>query len=277
MSREDLIRSLFDKSARGLEIGPSYNPIAARRLGYHVDVLDHTSTEGLRSKYANEPNIDVGLIEEVDFVWTDGSLCETVGAVASYDYIVASHVIEHTPDFLGFLNQCSALLKSDGRIVLAVPDKRRCFDACRPLTSLGEILQAHHEGRTRHTPATAFDHVAYMVTLDGRSGWARGADGCVAMANDLGFAKAVYERSLSDPAYHDFHAWVFTPSSFRLIMSDLAAIGETDLREADFRLTDGFEFLTVLSKTGGRDVPTRTELSRSILRELSEYPAEVRS
>ena len=45
MSREDIIRSLIDKTSRGLEIGPSYNPIAARRLGYRVDVLDHASAE----------------------------------------------------------------------------------------------------------------------------------------------------------------------------------------------------------------------------------------
>jgi SAM-dependent methyltransferase len=272
MLREDLIRSLFDKASHGLEIGPSYNPIAARRLGYQVDVLDHASADDLRAKYATEANIDASLIEDVDFVWTNRSLSETVGTTHIYDYIVASHVIEHTPDLLGFLSECSLLLKPTGRLVLAVPDMRRCFDACRPLTSLGNILQANHEKRSRHTAATAFDHVAYMTALDGRRGWSRADTGTMALVNDLTFAQAVYERSLEDSVYHDFHAWVFTPSSFRLLTADLYALGKTNLREADFRLTDGFEFISVLTKHAVNQVPPRTDLSRNIRLELMEWP-----
>jgi hypothetical protein len=50
---------------------------------------------------------------------------------------------------LGFLKDCETLLKQGGILVLAVPDKRRCFDLLQPLTSTGMILQAHAERRVR--------------------------------------------------------------------------------------------------------------------------------
>lgn len=273
MTRENAIRSLFSKQGRGLEIGPSYNPIAPRRLGYNVEVLDHASADELRAKYAGEANVDGRLIEEVNYVWSGLSLSETIGKAAAYDYIVASHVIEHMPDMLGFLNECGKLLAPDGRLVLAVPDMRRCFDACRPLSSLGDILQAAHEKRTRHTAATAFDHIAYMAGLEGRAGWSKDERGTVALVNSLAFAQSVWNRSLHDTAYYDFHAWVFTPSSFRLALSDLHELGATDLRESDFRLTDGFEFLCVLRRNSPGTVPSRSQLAHAIRTELMEWPA----
>lgn len=272
MSRETIIRNLFDKNSYGLEIGPSYNPIAPRHMGYHVDILDHASTAELRAKYAHEPNVDVSLIEDVDFVWSGKSLSDTVGATAKYDYVVASHVIEHTPDILGFLIQCSALLKPEGRLVLAVPDMRRCFDAFRPLSSLGAVLQAHAEGRTRHSAATACDHVAYMAAMDSRGSWGKGEKGKLETIHTLDFAERIFDRSLQNPDYHDFHAWVFTPSSFRLLTRDLALLGKIDLREIAFMPTDGFEFLSVLGKRGEEQSFHRSELLRQIRLELIEHP-----
>ena len=55
----------------GLEIGPLHNPVAAKRDGYQVEIVDHASTDGLRAKYAKDSNVDVTRIEEVDYV-TDG-------------------------------------------------------------------------------------------------------------------------------------------------------------------------------------------------------------
>lgn len=272
MSREELIRSLFEKSSRGLEIGPSYNPIAARRLGYQVDVLDHATADELRSKYKNEPNVDCDLIEDVDYVWSDRSLSETVGAVGIYDYILASHVIEHTPDIIGFLKECSLLLKPSGRLVLAVPDMRRCFDAFRPLTSLGGVLQAHTERRIRHSAATACDHVAYMAALDGRAGWGLGDEGDLRSAHSLEFAKFVYNRALTTTDYHDFHAWVFTPTSFRLLVSDLYAIGAIDLGEVSFQTTNAFEFITVLDTSKSVPRISRDIMLQQIRQELREVP-----
>ena len=272
MDRIAAIRAMFDTSGRGLEIGPSYNPIMPKAAGFDVEVLDHASTEEIRAKYRDEPNVDANRIEPIDHVWDGRPLPEVVGGAGVYDYVVASHVIEHTPDMLGFLEQCGTLLKDTGRLVLAVPDKRRCFDLFRPLTSTGMVLQAHLDRRRVHSPATAFDHVANMAALDGTGGWAEGAQGEVTLNHPLHFAKAVFDRSAGSTDYHDFHGWVFCPSSFRLIVSDLNEIGALDLREVQFQTTPFFEFFVTLSRSGTGPGLSRIELLRRVRAELAEFP-----
>jgi hypothetical protein len=165
---------MFDPSGVGLEIGPSFNPLLPKSAGYRVETLDHATADELRDKYRNDPNVDAARIEEVDFVADGRPIAEVVGKPGYYDYIVASHVIEHAPDMLGFLTGCETLLKQTGTLVLAVPDKRRCFDLLQPLTSTGMILQAHEERRTRHAPSALFDDIAIiscaMATAGGRRG-----------------------------------------------------------------------------------------------------------
>ena len=63
------MRSLFDSSGNGLEIGASCNPILPKRDGFKMDIVDHLSTSDLRSKYANENGVDASRIEEVDYIW----------------------------------------------------------------------------------------------------------------------------------------------------------------------------------------------------------------
>ena len=77
----------------------------------------------------------------------------------TFDAFVASHVIEHTPDLIAFLDSAAALLKPEGVVVLAVPDKRYCFDYFQPLTTTGQIIESHSELRSRHNRRLAFDHL----------------------------------------------------------------------------------------------------------------------
>lgn len=123
MNRKEKILLHVDKNGRGIEIGPSYNPIVPRSEGYDVDVIDHMSRAELIAKYRK-----LGLaadhldnIENVDFIWQDQSYEELTGNSKYYDWIIASHVIEHTPDLIEFLNRCDQVLKDDGVLSLVVP------------------------------------------------------------------------------------------------------------------------------------------------------------
>lgn len=273
MDRVASIRSMFDASGRGLEIGPSYNPLLPKSEGFNIEILDHATADELRAKYANEPSVDRSRIEDVDYIWDGRSFLEIIGEVRRYDYIVASHVIEHTPDFLGFLKDCDNLLKPEGTLVLAVPDKRRCFDFFRPLSTTGAVLQAHHERRPRHIPAVAFDQVAYAAKLDGVTGWLENSTGDLALENDLSFAWRVFERSVASKEYYDFHAWTFCPSSFRMIANDLHEIGALALREDKFMLSPGVEFFVTLGRSGPGCSLTRQQLLLQAQAELREFPA----
>ena len=81
----------------------------------------------------------------MDFVWTSGPMADAVPSDlhGTFGAFIASHVIEHTTDFIGFLDAAATLLAPDGVVILAVPDKRYCFDYFRPLTTTGKVLDAH--------------------------------------------------------------------------------------------------------------------------------------
>ena len=68
MDRTQRLRAMIDLSGRGLEIGPSYNPLVPKSAGFDVSIADYTDAAGLRAKYAATPNVDIGRIEEVDHV-----------------------------------------------------------------------------------------------------------------------------------------------------------------------------------------------------------------
>ena len=95
------------------------------RGGWNSASIDHMTREGLVAKYTGHPGVDVSRIEEVDYIWNGGSLSDAVppAMYGTFDAFVASHVIEHTPDLIAFLDSASTLLKPEGVVVLAVPDK----------------------------------------------------------------------------------------------------------------------------------------------------------
>jgi SAM-dependent methyltransferase len=270
MNRNELLLSLIDPSGIGLEIGPGYNPLVPKSSGRRIETVDHATAAELRDKYRDEPLVDVSVIEELDYVSDGRSLVEIINKPGYYDYIVASHVIEHTPDMLGFLKDCETLLRHDGALVLAVPDKRRCFDVFLPLTSTGMVLQAHVERRTRHTPGQIFDHIAYKALRAGTAGWGLGSDGPLTLVHDAATAHARFRHEVSSTAYTDTHAWQFTPSSFRLILHDLHQTGELGLREQFFSEGDGFEFFVSLSRRASGCPFDRLTLARMTVVEQHE-------
>ncbi len=265
MDRVQILTSMFDPSGFGLEIGPSYNPLVPKASGARIETIDHADQAGLIKKYCNDPSVNVSRIEPVDYVSDGRPMVEVIGHRARYDYIVASHVIEHTPNMLGFLNDCMALLKPDGRLVLAVPDKRYCFDYFRPTTSTGDILQAYRENRTRHTAGALFDHFAYVTRRGGKITWAPQDRSPFEFCHSLEDADRFLLNYDPAGAYVDCHAWQFTPSSFRLILHDLAALGMLGLREQKFHETLGFEFF--ISLTPGE---THARLDRLTLAEAAQ-------
>lgn len=153
MDRLTRLRSTFNRSSHILGIGPSHNPTAPKADGWNTHVVDHASREELRAKYA-AANVNLDAIEEVDTIWLEGSLADAVPASlhGSFDVLIASHVIEHIPDLAGFLVAAQRLLCRDGVVVLAVPDRRFCFDYFKPPTMTGDVLEARAAHAARVVP-----------------------------------------------------------------------------------------------------------------------------
>lgn len=262
MDRRERLCSLFDASGFGLEIGPSYSPVLPKSAGYRVETLDYASQEELRAKYRGD-SVDIDRIEPVDYVSDGRPMREVIGAVGRYDFILASHVIEHTPDLVGFLSDCEALLKPGGVLVLALPDKRCCFDLMVPPTRTGEILDAHALRRTRPSPGAVFTQIAYAVKKDGATGWPLADTRDCQLAHDLATAARQADRVSQTNAYVDVHVWRFVPASFRLIIGDLRAIGAISLGIEAMHVSE--EIVAVLS----REAPVSGEDRLALMAEMN--------
>lgn len=225
MNRNERVLQYVEKSMKIIEIGPSFNPLAPRSQGWNTKIIDHLSREDLVKKYQGQ---QTQLIEDVDFIWSAGPIETAVPEElhGTFDVCVASHLVEHTPDFIGFFKSMSKLVKPDGLIVIAIPDRRFMFDFFRPLTLTDRILEAHWEKRTRHTKGTIFGNAAYQVQNNGMIAWCPTSTMTAfafvgaPLTTSAQSAEAVKTDESCD--YIDCHNWSFTPSSLKLIMLELS-------------------------------------------------------
>jgi SAM-dependent methyltransferase len=230
--RRAFLRMHIDNSTKVLEIGPAFNPIVSKSEGYRVYNVDNGDKSELRKRYDGFPDIDISKIEEVDFVWRDGDILSAIPPehLGSFDVVLMGGVIEHIPNPIGLLQSLQKLLRPGGYVSLGVPDKRFCFDFLRPLTTTGAWLEAMQNGDVLHTQRTLFENKTMAVARRGNLLWVA-KDVHVQDATFIGSALSDAYRdcfaSKSDgqAQYIDAHAWVFTPSSFILIVNECHALG----------------------------------------------------
>ncbi|MBV9077071.1 MAG: methyltransferase domain-containing protein, partial [Methylobacteriaceae bacterium] len=141
--RRRLLAHVDPARETGLELGPRTSPIVTREDG-HVLYADRLSTPELRAFYRDTieaGELDPAAFVDVDLVVPDGaSLAAALGERGPVDYVVASHVLEHLADPVGWLADIAACLREGGHLCLAVPDKRFTFDHLREPTLARELL-----------------------------------------------------------------------------------------------------------------------------------------
>ncbi len=269
MNDKEKVLRYINPKGQGLEIGPSHNPVAPKKEGYNVHIIDHLNREQLIAKYeAHQVVLDN--IEEVDFIWEGEGYAALTGKRRFYDWIIACQVIEHTPDLIGFLNDCDSILNDDGVLSLVIPDKRYCFDHYRPITGLAKIIDSHHQKNTIHTPGSVAEYYLNVVSKAGIIAWDPSVTGeykCVHSLDDAiqGMASVINEKT-----FIDVHAWCFVPHSFRLMMHDLYCLGLTSLKEVGFFSTENHLFYLTLSRNGKGLDKTRIEMLDKIEAEIQE-------
>lgn len=251
--RRDLFLELHDFTAgRGLEIGPLDAGIADPEQDdvRYVDVYD---TEGIRAHYADDPNVLGELVPHIDYPLHQGgrilSLAEAAAPGAPYDWVIASHVIEHVPDVIGWLQQLAAVTTDDARLLLAVPDRRYCFDRHRPPTTVGEALVAYEEGHTRPSVRAVYDFYSTVVDVSPGRLWSGARPpGRAARMHDTQAALRHVENARSG-AYVDCHVWTFTPESLLEQVKELRALGLCEWYVERVQLRRGtVEFLALLRR-----------------------------
>ena len=260
MKRVDKVLSALNPQGLGLEIGPCHNAVAPKHQGFNVDIVDHLSQEGLVEKYGDHSSVDVSKIEPVDFVWEGGSYADLTGKRNYYDWVIASHVVEHVPDLVQFINSCDEVLKDDGVLSLVIPDKRFCFDRFRAISSLDKAIDSHHQALDAPSAGSVLEAQLNSVTLGGRIDWEPGYEGSYDFISDVEASAGFINKRLVDGEYVDVHQWCFVPSSLRLMLADLQALGLISLRETSFQPTSGCEFFITLSRSGKGPDLSRPEL-----------------
>jgi predicted SAM-dependent methyltransferase len=237
MDCRDHIRSGMDFSSKStLEIGPLYRPFVLKSEG-DVTYVDHADAETLRRKYADDPLFDVSDIVDVDAVWGEQTLAECLDN-RQVDYIIASHVIEHVPDLVTWLQELRSVLRDGGEIRLVIPDKRFTFDYTRRLTVLSDVLDAHLRRARRPLSLYILDHVLNVRRVDTGEAWRLHLDeDSLPHYHSFEMAVGVARDALETEHYHDVHCWVFTPRSFARLMRECAENGLIDLACVEYQDT----------------------------------------
>lgn len=245
MHREKILLNGITKKDHGLEIGPSFRPLAKKKDGYNVKIVDHLSTQALIEKY-KQHGVDISQIEEVDFVFNGESLPKLVN-YEKFDYILASHVIEHVPDLISFLQDCECIMHSNSSLNLAIPDKRYCFDIHRECSSLSRAIDIFQMKPKHQTVGAAAEYFLLVSKLNGNIAWDKTTTGKIDNVHSTQDALNAIE-STRQGVYLDIHNWVFTPDSFLRLLHQLNQLNYTRLVLKSYHDTIGCEFYVILSK-----------------------------
>lgn len=279
MDRRAKILDGIEKKHLGIEIAPWFAPLAAKRDGYNVKILDIYDRETLLARAHDDPAISpktYDLIEEIDFVGSATEICDLVPGDlhGQFDYIISSHNFEHLPNPVKFLQGCQTLLKPGGIISMAVPDGRACFDYFRPHTTIGDWLQAYFEDRQKPTAKQVFDlaaarAVGRIESRDSSVFWAGIAPEAVKTIGDIGSAFRAWQNNANSEIYQDTHCTVMSPASLELLLVECRELGLISLDVHNISNPAGCEFFVRL-RNAPRSRPSwdcnhlRSELMRRI-------------
>ena len=128
-------------NGEGLEIGAFTQPTDLPP-GAVARYYDKTSADALLGYY--DENCGRPLIKPDYF--GDAQTLEGLPEGASFDFVIANHVIEHFENPISFLKALCRVLRPNGIAMIAAPDKRHTFDVRRPLTTFAHLVKDHRNG-----------------------------------------------------------------------------------------------------------------------------------
>lgn len=246
---------------RGLEIGPLTSPILSKAEA-DIYYLDHMSTEELKEKYKKEP-VELDKIVDVDYVVRNNSVKKTVKE-QKFDYVIASHVIEHIPDMVRWLQDIGEVLHPGGKVSLIIPDKRFTFDINRRVSLPAEVIGAYLDAYTRFSSAMMYDFASEcMVEVETTEAWKDPEQYITAprrWSKEVIMDKCM--RNIQGE-YVDCHCYVFTPASFIVILEALMQHGLLNYQVVHFLETqkDEIEFYVTLQKIDPKKFSLKKQLA----------------
>jgi SAM-dependent methyltransferase len=252
--RRGYIISKLPANRRGLEIAPYFNPIVDDRI-YDVFYVDCIDNEEIQRKAAANPGAVNCHIPKIDAVWKPGKSLAKCVAGRKFAYAVASHVMEHVPNPLGWLREILECLETGGTLAILLPDRRGTMDYYRRETTFAEIVGWSIENPQKPTPTQIMDFLSQSFKDTGTLPFGEGmppfedAPRAYTDQDAINFARMAKESG----TYIDAHVSVWTPTSFTGIFERLVSMGLLPVEiEGPFQKMPGFhpaEFLVFLKKT----------------------------
>ena len=189
-SMVDLDREFLSRiylKGKGLEVGALHNPLVVGKQA-KVSYVDRYSNADLVTHY---PDLSSSGLVDVDII-DDGECLNTV-LDGSQDFVIANHFIEHCQNPIKAIHNMCRVLKPNGVLYIALPDKRYTFDVDRPVTPFEHILKDYREGPEQ----SKVDHFKEWVGAVSK------------IHNPVEAEKAVQEIMEKDYSIH-FHVWTQT-------------------------------------------------------------------
>lgn len=255
---------------RGLEIAPYFNPMVDRSAHdvFYVDCIDNDEIE---RKAAGNPGAVGRELPRIDAVWTPGRRLKECLSKRTFAYAVASHVMEHVPNPLGWLHEILECVEVGGRVAIVLPVRTKTMDFYRQNTTFGQVVGWSIEKPTRPTPSQVMDFLSQAFFHQGEpvvDGQMPGFDEASRHYTDrqaLGFATHVWKRQ----HYLDVHCTTWTPESFSEVFRRLREVGLLDCDLigpfAGFPGASDGEFVAFLEKRSDRQIEAEEVLSLGLM------------
>lgn len=219
-------RRIKDKGSRILEIGPLNRPIAKKNEFMNTHYCDIRSTEQVKALYAGNEylqktgiQIDVNTIVDIDFVLKD-SYKDTFGHYDKFDYIIASHVLEHVEDLIGFLQDVATVLSEAGELLIVYPDKRYCFDHFRESASFRDAFDVFKRGKEQNARMALDFFLNVVHENNAMRYWEEDRIEELLPWGDIDGVEMNYKEILKHEKIDDVHYWPFTDRGFLKFLYD---------------------------------------------------------
>jgi SAM-dependent methyltransferase len=234
--------------SQGLEISPSINPMCTPADGFSIEYLDALSTQELQERALSKGR-DPGDAPVIDHLLDfQRPISDCVGG-KHYDFVLSSHVVEHIPNLIDHFQQVERLLRPGGSYSFLVPDKDLCFDANKPDTSLGALVEAF-VSRHSHAPISALiDEYFYAVQREGKGAW--GVHASEPFHDKYQDKRHLINKLISSPRavekWHG-HIWRFSPGTFKSLYQEMYHLGLVGLELQEVIPTPVMEFIVILRR-----------------------------
>ena len=187
----------------GVEVGAVNCPFD---VDADVQYMDQHDSNSVMAMHANDPN--VAAVLPVSFVASRPPY--RFLADRSFDFVIASHVVEHLANPLASIGEFVRVVRPGGIVYLVVPHKDYCFDRDRPTTPVQHLTAEYFAGVIDISFEHCLDHV--FGHLDPAQ-----------ISPEAGRAAAAQATELH-ASQRDFHVHTFTEQSFWALMDWFAPI-----------------------------------------------------